>query len=94
MSGRNLDYSKVKSSSHEGGSMKKELLTMAKDLYNLYMILEDTDDLPQWCHYKIAKSSTHLAGVTDYLSSKITKKFLEDNMTQDEIKSYIRISLK
>ena len=94
MSGRNLDYGKNKSSSHEGSSMKKELLTMAKDLYNLYMILDDADDLPQWCHYKIAKSSTHLSGVTNYLSSKITKKFLEDNMTEEDIRAYIRISLK
>jgi len=94
MSGRNLDYGKTKSSSHEGDTMKKELLTMARDLYNLYKILDDSDDLPQWCHYKIAKSSNELSSVNKYLTSKIMKKVLDQNMSEQELKQYITISLQ
>ena len=45
MSGRNLDYGKTKSDSLEGKMAKKTLLTMARDMYNLYTLLEDEDDL-------------------------------------------------
>jgi len=93
MSGRNLDYGKTKSS-YEGDTMKKELLTMARDLYNLYKILDDSDDLPQWCHYKIAKSSNELSSVNKYLTSKIMKKVLDQNMSEQELKQYITISLQ
>ena len=54
--GRNLDYGHEKSDSHEGSTAKKALLTMAKDLYHLYVTLNDSDDLPEWCHYKLATS--------------------------------------
>jgi hypothetical protein len=94
MNGRNLDYGKTKSSSHEGGMMKKELLSMARDLYNLYKVLDDADDLPQWCHYKIARSSNELASVNKYLTSKIMKKVLDQNMSEEDLKSYITISLQ
>lgn len=94
MNGRNLDYGKKKSSSHEGNTMKQELLIMAKDLYNLYKVLNDEDDLPQWCHYKIAKSSLELSTVNDYLTSKIIKKCLDKNMSESDIRSYITIALR
>ena len=94
MSGRNLDYGKIKSSSREGDTMKKELLTMAKDLYNLYNVLDEEDDLPQWCHYKIAKSSVELSAVNNYLTSKIVKKCLDKNISEEDIRSYITISIR
>lgn len=94
MSGRNLDYGKIKSSSREGDTMKKELLSMAKDLYNLYRTLDDEDDLPQWCHYKIARSSLELSTVNDYLTNKIIKKCLDKNISEEDIKTYITMSLK
>ena len=94
MTGRNLDYGKKKSSSHEGNSMKRELLTMARDLYNLYSVIDDADDLPQWCHYKVAKSSAAISSVNNYLTSKIIKKCLDNNMTEEDLRSYITISLE
>ena len=94
MSGRNLDYGKTKSDSREGNMAKTTLLSMAKDLYNLYTTLNDEDDLPQWCHYKLAKSSADLQTVNDYLSNKITKMCLDKNLSEDQIRKIISISLE
>lgn len=94
MNGRNLDYGKVKSDSREGDMAKKTLLTMAKDMYNLYNLLQDEDDLPQWCHYKLAKSSADLQTVTNYLSSKIAKMCLDNEMSEDEIKTFVSLSIR
>ena len=93
MSGRNLDYGHTKSDSGEGKMAKTTLLTMARDLYNLYMLLEDLDDLPQWCHYKLAKSSADLATVNDYLTSKITKICLDRNMDMSDVKNIVKNSM-
>ena len=94
MSGRNLDYGHNKSDAGEGKMAKTTLLTMGRDLYNLYMLLNDQDDLPQWCHYKLAKSSADLQTVTNYLSSKIAKMCIDNKMSEDEIKSYIMLTIK
>lgn len=93
MSGRNLDYGKIKSDSREGNMAKTTLLSMAKDMYNLYTILDDEDDLPQWCHYKLAKSSADLETVTNYLSSKISKMCMDRNYSEDDIRKYISMSI-
>tara|TARA_A100000164_G_scaffold261082_1_gene233104 strand:- start:232 stop:516 length:285 start_codon:yes stop_codon:yes gene_type:complete len=93
MSGRNLDYGHTKSDSGEGKMAKTTLITMGRDLYNLYMLLNDQDDLPQWCHYKLAKSSADLATVNDYLTSKITKICLDRNMEMSDVKIIVKKSM-
>ena len=90
---RNFDYGSQPSDSKEGLMAKRSLLTMAKDLYNLYMTLKDTDDLPEWCHYKLATSRKDLSDITDYLTSKVMKYFLDNNMTQEEIRLEIKKSM-
>ena len=92
--GRNLDYGHDKSDSHEGRTAKKALLTMAKDLYHLYVTLNDSDDLPEWCHYKLATSRKDLGDVTDYITSKILKHCLDNKMDQKELQENIRLSMK
>jgi len=92
--GRNLDYGHVKSDSGEGKMAKTTLLTMARDMYNLYTLLDDQDDLPQWCHYKLAKSSADLSTVTDYLTSKITKICLDRKMDEKQIKEIIKNAIR
>jgi len=92
--GRNLDYGHVKSDSGEGKMAKTTLLTMGRDLYNLYMLLNDQDDLPQWCHYKLAKSSADLSTVTDYLTSKITKLCIDRNIDANTLRLHIKESFK
>ena len=93
MSSRNLDYGHTKSDAGEGKMAKTTLLTMGRDLYNLYMLLDDQDDLPQWCHYKLAKSSADLSTVNDYLTSKITKICLDRNMKMSDIKNIVKKSM-
>ena len=85
MNGRNLDYGSKKSNSGEGSMAKRTLLTMLKDLYNLYLSLNDQDDLPEWCHYKIARSQNELEAVTNYLTSKIAKICVDQNISSNEI---------
>ena len=94
MTGRNLDYGKVKSDAGEGRMAKTTLISMGKDLYNLYMLLNDQDDLPQWCHYKLAKSSADLETVTNYLSSKIAKKCMDKGLSEDDVRFYISESMR
>ena len=94
MSGRNLDYGHTKSDAREGKMAKTTLLTMARDMYNLYQILNDEDDLPQWCHYKLAKTSADLSTVTDYLTSKITKMCLDKEIDMHELQKYIQSSMR
>jgi hypothetical protein len=85
MNGRNLDYGSHKSNSGEGSMAKRTLLTMAKDLYNLYLSLSDQDDLPEWCHYKIARSQNELEAVTNYLTSKIAKMCVDQEVTSSNV---------
>ena len=85
MNGRNLDYGSVKSDSREGSMAKSSLMTMAKDLYQLYCALHDEDDLPQWCHYKLAKSQNELQAVTNYLTSKIAKTCAQNDIALETI---------
>ena len=87
MNGRNLDYGHSKSDSREGSMAKKALLTMAKDLYELYVSLHDEDDLPQWCHYKLAKSQSELESIANYLTSKISKTCVDQNIDSHNIRN-------
>jgi len=91
--GVNLDYGNIKSDSYEGQSAKTTLLTMSKDLYDLYTSLSDQDDLPEWCHYKLATSKKDLSDVTDYLTSKILKHCIENNISESNLKKHIKNSL-
>lgn len=88
--GKNLDYGHHMSDSNEGNMAKRAMLTMAKDLYTLYCTLNDGDDLPQWCHYKLANSKKDLGDISDYITSKITKVCLDKNITQSDLKLEIR----
>ena len=93
MQGRNFDYGKQMSDTNEGEMAKRALLTMAKDLYNLYISLNDGDDLPEWCHYKLATSRKDLSDITDYLTSKVMKNCLDKNMTHDMLRLEIKKSM-
>ena len=88
--GKNLDYSHQMSDAGEGKMAKRAMLTMTKDLYTLYCSLNDGDDLPQWCHYKLANSRKDLGDVADYITSKITKICIDKNISQADIKLEMR----
>ncbi len=69
--GRMLDYGHQKSDSGEGWMMKKHLFKMGKYANALHDMINDDDDLPQWCHYKIAVASNSLSKIKHYLEYKI-----------------------
>ena len=71
--GRMLDYGHQKSDSNEGRMIRQALHEMAQYAQELHDLLEDGDDLPQWCHYKIATARTGLSKVKHYLEYKLVR---------------------
>lgn len=71
-SGRMLDYGHVKSDSHEGRMMRQALHQISEYGSELHEMLSDEDDLPQWCHYKIAVARACVSKVKHYLEYKIS----------------------
>ena len=69
--GRMLDYGHVKSDSSEGRMMRQALYEMSEYSRELHEMLSDDDDLPQWCHYKIAVARACVGKVKHYLEYKI-----------------------
>lgn len=71
--GRMLDYGHTKSDSDEGRMMKQTLRDIAVDAYRLHQMLEDGDDLPQWCQYKTAQAQQMVGSVRNYLEYKLER---------------------
>ena len=69
--GRMLDYGHVKSDSREGKMARQALYEMSVYSKELHDLLKDDDDLPQWCHYKIAVARACVGKVKHYLEYKI-----------------------
>jgi len=70
--GRMLDYGHVKSDSHEGRMMRQALYELSEYSGKLHDMLSDDDDLPQWCHYKVAIARNYIGKVRHYLEYKIS----------------------
>lgn len=71
--GRMMDYGHNKSDAEEGRMMKQVLRDIAVDAYRLHQMLEDGDDLPQWCQYKTAQAQQMVGSVRDYLEYKLER---------------------
>ena len=71
--GRMLDYGHQKSDSEEGRMMKQILRDIAVDAYRLHQMLDDGDDLPQWCQYKTAQAQQMVGSVRNYLEYKLER---------------------
>lgn len=71
--GRMLDYGHVVSDSREGRMAKNALRETAVDAYRLHQMLDDEDDLPQWCEYKIAQAQLMIQSVRNYLEYKLER---------------------
>lgn len=82
--GRMLDYGNVVSDSREGRMAKGTLRNIAVDAFRLHQLLEDADDIPQWCEYKIAQSAAMVNSVREYLEYKL-ERHGEDIMGELEI---------
>lgn len=82
--GRMLDYGHSKSDSEEGRMMKQVLRDIAVDAYRLHQMIEDGDDLPQWCQYKTAQAQQMIGSVRNYLEYKL-ERFGEDLVGEKEM---------
>ena len=71
--GRMLDYGHVVSDSREGRMAKGALRNIAVDSYRLHQLLDDEDDIPQWCAYKIAQAKLMMNSVREYLEYKLER---------------------
>lgn len=80
--GRMLDYGHQKSDSEEGRMMKQILRDIAVDAYRLHQMLEDGDDLPQWCQYKTAQAQQMVGSVRNYLEYKFER--MGDDLVGEE----------
>jgi predicted transcriptional regulator len=69
--GLNLDYGQVKSDSDEGKMFKSTLKRVIKNAQELEKAISNSDDLPQWCHYKLAYANENIRTIHDYLLQKI-----------------------
>jgi len=69
--GRNLSYGQVKSDDKEGRSTKKYLYSIIKNATDLYDLIYDDDDLPEWIQSKIARSADKISDVSDYLDYRV-----------------------
>lgn len=82
--GRMMDYGHNKSDAEEGRMMKQVLRDIAVDAYRLHQMLEDGDDLPQWCQYKTAQAQQMVGSVRDYLEYKLERAG-EDPVGEEEM---------
>ena len=74
---------------YEGEMAKDQLLTMADAATELHDMLEDTENLPEWCQNKISKATDYIDTVRDYMLAKKTKAGGDDlDNVEKEMKEY------
>ena len=74
---------------YEGEMAKDQLLTMADAATELHDMLEDTENLPEWCQNKISKATDYIDTVRDYMLAKKTKAGENDlDDVEKEMKEY------
>ena len=74
---------------YEGEMAKDQLLTMADAATELHDMLEDTENLPEWCQNKISKATDYIDTVRDYMLAKKTKAGGNDlDEVEKEMKEY------
>ena len=52
---------------YEGNMAKSQLITMADAAEELHDMLDDKENLPEWCQNKIAKATDYIDSVRDYM---------------------------
>ena len=58
---------------YEGDMAKTQLVTIADAAEELHDLLEDDENMPEWCQNKITKAMDYLDTVRDYMISKDTE---------------------
>jgi len=75
--GRMLDYGGSKSHSGEGKKVRQGLYHIMKDSLELYDMLEDGDDLPEWVESKIATARDRISSAVDYMDYRINRNVMK-----------------
>lgn len=70
---------------YEGEMAKTQLVTIADAAEELHDLLEDEDNMPEWCQNKITKAMDYLDTVRDYMISKDTE---EESVSENFKKQY------
>lgn len=58
---------------NEGGMAKNQLMTVASAAEELHDMIDDDENLPEWCQNKITKATDYLDSVRDYMKAKETE---------------------
>lgn len=91
--GLNLDYGTVKSDADEGKMFKSTLKRVIANAKELESAIHNSDDLPQWCHYKLAYANENIRTIHDYLLQKIEDYNEEDLDINDEDMNNLKVVL-
>jgi hypothetical protein len=67
-SGRDMDYG-----DYEGKMVKNNIEIIVGQAKELYDLLQDSDNLPEWSQEKITLAKHNLTSVLQYIESKLTK---------------------
>lgn len=59
---------------NEGGMMKDQLDIVMDAADEIYDMVDDNDNLPEWCQNKITKAADYIDSVRDYMMSQKTDK--------------------
>ena len=59
---------------NEGGMMKDQLDIVMDAADEIYDMVDDKENLPEWCQNKITKAADYIDSVRDYLMSQNTDK--------------------
>lgn len=71
---------------YEGDMAKTQLVTIADAAEELHDMLEDDENLPEWCQNKITKAMDYLDTVRDYMIAKDTDEEPGDENPNESVK--------
>ena len=73
--GRHFDYGPAtpKARLGQGRMVKQSLSRIIKAATALEASLQDTDDLPQWVHYKVATAGDRIGAATQYMLYEVKR---------------------
>ena len=74
---------------YEGNMAKSQLITMADAAEELHDMLDDKENLPEWCQNKIAKATDYIDSVRDYMIAAKSDDIDDDDDDDKDMKEAI-----
>lgn len=88
-----VEYITTNMSTQDAHTTKQSLLAMARNLYFLYSELNDGDDLPEWCKFKLSASEKELTDITNYLTARVIKCCADSKISSENLQFEIKKSM-